>query len=104
MAGGLFWKTTVLRLDLMESSQLFFRTGRGRSSHVDGPKTEKAREPTVESLVGGLWRLRVSEAERRVRPMPTEPFAAKLCMVMRKPEFHVKRLDCHLQGQGPGEF
>ena len=29
----------------------------GRSFHVDGPKTEKAREPTVESLVGGIWRL-----------------------------------------------
>ena len=37
------------------------------SFHVDGPKTEKAREPTVESLVRGIWRLRVSEAERRVR-------------------------------------
>ena len=36
--------------------------------HVDGPKTEKTREPTVEtSLVRGIWRLRVSEAERRVR-------------------------------------
>ena len=35
--------------------------------HVDGPKTEKAREPTVESLVRGIWRLTVSEAERRVR-------------------------------------
>ena len=35
--------------------------------HVDGPKTEKAREPTVESLVRGIWRLRISEAERTVR-------------------------------------
>ena len=26
--------------------------------------TEKAQEPTVESLVRGIWRLRVSEAER----------------------------------------
>ena len=26
--------------------------------HVDGPKTEKAREPTAESLVPGIWRLR----------------------------------------------
>ena len=34
------------------------------SFHVDGPKTEKAQEPTVESLVRGIWRLRVSEAER----------------------------------------
>ena len=40
--------------------------GKG-SFHADGPKTEKAREPTVESLVRGIWRLRVSEAERRVR-------------------------------------
>ena len=37
------------------------------SFHVEGPKTELAREPTVESLVRGVWRLRVSEAERRVR-------------------------------------
>ena len=29
----------------------FFRRGTGRSFHVDGLKTEKAREPTVESLV-----------------------------------------------------
>ena len=35
--------------------------------HVDGPKTEKARKPTVDSLVPGIWRLRVSEAERRAR-------------------------------------
>ena len=41
--------------------------GEARSFHVEGPKTEKAREPTVESLVRGIWRLRVSEAERRVR-------------------------------------
>ena len=27
----------------------FCRRGRGRSFHVDGSKTEKAREPTVES-------------------------------------------------------
>ena len=40
--------------------------GEGHSM-FDGPKTEKAREPTVESLVQGIWRLRVSEAERRVR-------------------------------------
>ena len=49
-----------------ESRERFFRTGRGR--YVVGPKTEKAREPTVaESLVRGIRRLRVSEAERRVR-------------------------------------
>ena len=29
-------------------------------------KTEKAREPAVESLVRGIWRLRVSDAEQRV--------------------------------------
>ena len=41
--------------------------GKGHSMLSDGPKTEKAREPTVESLVRGIWKLRVSEAERRVR-------------------------------------
>ena len=55
------------RLDLNESREGFCRRRRGRSFHDDGPKTEKAREPTVESLVRGIWRLRVSEAERRVR-------------------------------------
>ena len=32
--------------------------GRGRPFHVDGPKTDKAQEPTVESLVRGIWRLK----------------------------------------------
>ena len=52
------------RLLLNESREGFSRRGRGRSFHVDGPKTAKAREPTVESLVRGIWRLRVSEAGR----------------------------------------
>ena len=60
-------KINVFRLGMNESREGFCRRGRGRSFHVDGPKTEKAREPTVESLVPGIWRLRVSEAERRVR-------------------------------------
>ena len=62
-----FGKRNVFRLDLNESREGFCRRVRGRSFHVDGPKTEKAREPIVESLVRGIWRLRVSEAERRVR-------------------------------------
>ena len=53
-------------LHLNESRDCFFRRGRGR--YVVGPKTEKAaREPTEESLVRGIRRLRVLEAERRVR-------------------------------------
>ena len=32
-----------------ESREGFCRRGRGRSFHVDGPKSEKAREPAVES-------------------------------------------------------
>ena len=40
-----------------------------RSFHVDlGPETERAGKPTLASLDGGTWRLRVSEAERRARP------------------------------------
>ena len=62
-----FGKRNVFRSDLNEAREGFCRRGRGRSFHVDGPKTEKAREPTVESLVRGIWRLRVSEAEWRVR-------------------------------------
>ena len=52
---------------MSESREGFFsrRTGRGRSFHIEGPKTEKAREPTVESLVRGLRRLRVSETGQK---------------------------------------
>ena len=60
-------KRKVFRLDLNESREGFCRRGRGRSFHVDGPKIEKALEPTVESLVQRTWRLRISEAERGVR-------------------------------------
>ena len=42
------------------------RKGRGRSFYVDGPKTEKAWEPKVESGVKHL-EMELSEAERRVR-------------------------------------
>ena len=45
-----FGKINVFGLDLNESREGFCRKGRGRSFHVDGPKPEKAREPTVESL------------------------------------------------------
>ena len=51
-------KDNVFRLDLKESREDFCRRRRESSLHVDGPKTEKAREPTVKSLVRGLWRLR----------------------------------------------
>jgi len=37
----------VLRFDLNESREGFCQTGRGRSLHVEGPKTEKAWEPRV---------------------------------------------------------
>ena len=62
-----FGTRNVFRLDLSESREGLCRRGRGRSFHVDGPKTEKVREPTVKSLVRGIWRLRVSEPERRIR-------------------------------------
>ena len=64
-----FRKRNVLRLDFKESREGFCRRGRGRSFHVDGPKTEKAVEPTVKSKSGtrNLEVMRVSEAERRVR-------------------------------------
>ena len=55
-----FGKRNVFRLHLNESREGFCRRGRRRSFHVDGPETEKAREPTVESLVRGIWRLRIS--------------------------------------------
>ena len=54
-----FGKRNAFRLDLNEPREVFCRRGRGSSFHVDGPKTEKAREPAVKSLVGGIWRLKV---------------------------------------------
>ena len=48
----------ILRFDVKESRAGFCRRGRGRSFHVEGPKTEKAREPAVGSLVRGISRLR----------------------------------------------
>ena len=49
-----FEKRNVLRFDLKELREGFCRRGRGRSFHVEGPKTEKARESAVESLVRDL--------------------------------------------------
>ena len=42
-----FGKRNVYRLHVNESREGSCRRGRGRSFHVDGPKTEKARKPTV---------------------------------------------------------
>ena len=56
-------KRNVLRLDL-KRGLISFRERKGQSFHVEGPKTENAQEPTVESLVRGIWKLRVSETER----------------------------------------
>ena len=67
MAGYSFGKRNVLRFDLNESREGFCRRGSGRPFLVEGPKTEKEQEPAVERLVRGIWRPRVSEAERRVR-------------------------------------
>ena len=68
MAGLQFGENkSFFKVDLNESREGFCWRGKGRSLHVDGPKTEKARESTVQSLVRGIWRLRISEAERRVR-------------------------------------
>ena len=52
-----FGKRNVLGLDLNESREGFCRRGRGRSFHIDGPKTEKAREPKGESLVPGIGKI-----------------------------------------------
>ena len=42
-----FGKRNALKFDLKESGERFSRRARGRSFHVEGPNTEKAREPTV---------------------------------------------------------
>ena len=60
-------KRAGFRLHLNESREGFLLERKGKFIHVDGPKTEKVWEPAVESLVKQIWRLRVSEAERRVQ-------------------------------------
>ena len=68
MTGLQFWENKCFILDLNESREGFLSERNGKVIfHTDGPKTEKAREPTVENLVRGIRRLRVSEAERRIR-------------------------------------
>ena len=57
-----FGKRNGLRFHLYKSGKGFCRRGRGRSFPVDGLKTAKVQEPTVDSVVRGIWRLRVSEA------------------------------------------
>ena len=55
MGGVQFWESNIFRLDLNESREGFCQRGRGRSFHADGLKTEKVGEPTVNSLVQGIW-------------------------------------------------
>ena len=43
------------------------RRDRGRVFQETAAKEEKEREPTVDSLMRGMRKVRVSEAERRVR-------------------------------------
>ena len=44
----------------------FLTKRKGKAIYTWGPKMEKVQEKTAESLVGGIWRLRVSEGELRV--------------------------------------
>ena len=56
----------------MESTDGFGWRGRGRSFHIEGPKTEKAWGPIVESLVQGIWRPRASSRVERTKKVLTE--------------------------------
>ena len=58
--------SVLLNLFGLESREGFCQTESGmvRSFHVEGQKTEKALEPTVESLVRGIFRLRISLRRR----------------------------------------
>ena len=56
------------------ASEFFLSERKGKVIifHVEGPKTEKAREPTVsESPVRGIWRLRALQAELKLPKLPT---------------------------------
>ena len=61
-----FGKRNVLRFDLMESWESFCQR-KGKVISCRGTKTEKLQEPTVESLVRGIERLRVLEAKWTVQ-------------------------------------
>ena len=59
-----------------ESREGFCRRGRGRSFRVDGPKTEKVREPTVEESGGTSPRNKIKEtADTHFRPAVTATFS-----------------------------
>ena len=59
----------MFRLHLMNPERVSVgEEGEGHSMLMNPKKRKKkAREPTVESLVRGIWRLRVSEVEWRAR-------------------------------------
>ena len=67
MAGLQFWEKKCFRLNLNESREAFCQRGRRRSFHVDGPKTQKAREPTmdIESAKTDLNRLEAESIRSR---------------------------------------
>ena len=56
-----------MRADWKEEREGFERRERGSMFQVDGPWTEKEREPKELSLERGVQRQRGSEAERRER-------------------------------------
>ena len=60
-------KRWVFREVLKEENVGCWRTDSGSSFQERGPETEKARGPKVRSFVRGVWRVKGSEAERRVR-------------------------------------
>ena len=59
-----FGKRNVLGSLLSEYREGFCRRGSRRSSHVDGPKTEKAREPTVELGARNLEAGNINEKQK----------------------------------------
>ena len=77
MAALLFWEN---RNDSPESREGFCRRGRGRSFDVERPKTEKAREPTVKSLVRDLEAESINNKNRTKQPLTfTCRFVMGLC-------------------------
>ena len=67
MVGPLLWKKIRLEVKSQEIQRGSCRRRRGGRSILSGPKTKKAREPTVESLMQEIWKLRISDSERRVQ-------------------------------------
>ena len=63
----MFWKKKRSKVGFERVQRGFLSDRKGKVIPCREAEDGLAREPTVKSLIGEIWRLRVLEAERRVR-------------------------------------